>query len=104
MSAPLSVRPDGVGALAAQLAALAARLADDATRCSGSGPAAALPGEVGWTAAAAVDAWDALARTLAARLTAVSTTLTAAMGAYHDAEAQRAARLSGGRGAGPVPR
>ena len=104
MSEPLSVQPDQVGALAAQLAALAAGLVDDATRCSGPGVAAALPGEVGWTAATAVTGWSALAGSLAARLTVASTTLAAAMNAYADAEAQRAARLSGAPGAGPVPR
>jgi hypothetical protein len=96
MSAPLIVRPDEVDALAAQLAALAARLEDDAAGCAGAGAAAAtaLPGGVGWSTGAAVHAWGALGHTLAGRLSAAATTLTAAMAAYRAAEADRAARLA----------
>jgi hypothetical protein len=103
MSSPITVEPDVVDGLAAELAALAAELADDAALCRSTAASldAALGGHEGWTAAAAGTAWASLAHVVADRADAVAVTLVAAMLAYRAADATLSEQMHPGRGPGP---
>lgn len=83
------VRPEGLAALAAELAGLATELFDDAERCrvAAGSLAAALDGEEGWNAGAAGTAWAALEEVLAGRASALARTVTDAVQAYLDGDA-----------------
>jgi hypothetical protein len=87
--APISVQLDAVDALAAELAALAGELGDEAELCRSTARSlfAALDGHEGWAAGAAATAWGSLTEVVAARTAAVAATLTAATTAYRAADA-----------------
>jgi hypothetical protein len=95
MSSPITVEPDAVEGLAAELAALAAELDDEAALCRSTAASldAALGGHEGWTAGAAGSAWAVLAQRVADRGSAVATTLVAAMSAYRAADATFSAQI-----------
>ena len=102
MCSTISVQLDGVQALAAELAALAAELDDESDLCRSTARllSAALDGHEGWTAGATATAWGSLTAVLAARTAAVASTLTGAAAAYRAADAA----LSEGIGSpGPRP-
>ncbi len=84
----ISVQLDALGALAAELAGLAAELGDDADLCRSAGASlyAALDGDEGWTSRGAAIAWSSLTAVVAARTAAVAATLTAATDAYRAAD------------------
>ena len=95
MCSTISVQLDALDALAAELAALAGELDEDASRCrstAGSLPAA-LDGHEGWAAGATTTAWGSLTAVVAARTAAVATTLTRATAAYRAADAALARDL-----------
>jgi hypothetical protein len=103
----ISVQLDAVEALAGELAALAAELADDAGLCRSTAASltAALGGEEGWTAGAAAIAWASLEGFVAARTGALAATLVDAVAAYRAEDAVLSERLGSGRlDAVPVPR
>jgi hypothetical protein len=87
--ASFSVRPEKVAALAGELRALAAELADDADgiRSGAASFAAALGGDEGWAAGAAATAWASLHEVLATRTDALAGTLAAAAAAYRAEDA-----------------
>jgi hypothetical protein len=89
MCSTISVQLDAVEALAAELAALAAELADDTDLCRSAARSLSggLGGHEGWTAEAAATAWGALAAVVADRTVAVAATLTGATAAYRAADA-----------------
>jgi hypothetical protein len=94
MSHPLpdasySVRPDDVEGLAAELAALAVELADDAgrVRSAASWFPAALDGPEGSAAYAGATAWARLQEVLAARVGVLGGTLSAVAAAYRAEDA-----------------
>jgi hypothetical protein len=95
---PISVQLDAVDALAAELAALAGELDDDAGLCRSTARsfASALDGHEGWTAAAAATAWGSLTEVVAARTAAVAATLTSATAAYRAADTALSAGMSAG--------
>jgi hypothetical protein len=92
--ASFSVRPDEVAALAAELRALAAELADDAgwIRSAAASFSAALGGDEGWAAGATATAWAHLQEVLTARTEALAGTLAAAAAAYLAEDAALAGR------------
>ncbi len=96
MDPSISVHLDEVGALAAELAALAAELDDDARMCRSTATrlADALGGQEGWRAGALATAWGALAAVVADRAGAVAASLVAATVAYRDADAALAGSLA----------
>ena len=87
--ASFTVRPDEVEALATELGALAAELADDAewARSAAASFPAALGGDEGWTAGATATAWGRLQEVLAARTCELAGTLSAAAAAYRAEDA-----------------
>ena len=89
MCSTISVQLDAVDALAAELTALAAELGEEDGLCRSTAASlsAALEGHEGWTAGATATAWGALAGVVAARTSAVATTLTGATAAYRAADA-----------------
>jgi hypothetical protein len=97
--ASFTVRPDAVEALATELGALAAELADDAgwTRSAAASFPVALGGDEGWTAGATATAWACLQEVLAARSSALAGTLSAAAAAYRAEDAALADRAAPGR-------
>ena len=97
--ASFSVRPDEVAALAGELSALAAVLADDAVliRSAAASFPAALGGDEGWAAGATAAAWASLQEVLAARTNALAGTLAAAAAAYRAEDAA----LAGSHGRPP---
>jgi hypothetical protein len=99
MSSTVRVQLDAVSALAAELAALAAELDDDAGCCRSTVArlAAALSADEGWAAAAAGMAWAALVRLVAARTHAVAATLAAAVDSYRAVDAALADRIPADR-------
>ncbi|MCW2701407.1 MAG: hypothetical protein JWQ45_2942 [Blastococcus sp.] len=112
MSAPtagptIAIQLDTVEALAAELAALSAELADDAALCRSAARSlyAALDGDAGLSAGSAATAWASLTDVVAARSGAVAGTLVGAASAYRIAEARRASRIAaetpGARRGGP---
>ena len=97
MTPRISVQPDALGALADELARLAAVLAADGDRCrSAAGTLdAALGGRDGAAAGAVAVAWAALAGALAEGTEAAAGTLRAAVLAYEAADEDLAGRLGG---------
>lgn len=104
MSAPISdpsagpvltVRPDALTGLAAELTGLAVELSDEVVRCRGAGPsfAVALPGDEGWTAARVATVWGSVLEVVAARAGVLAGTLEGAAAAYRAAEVLRADRM-----------
>jgi len=87
--ASFSVRPDEVAALAAELGALAAELADDADhlRSASASFPAALGGNEGWAAGATATAWARLQEVLADRTDVLAGTFAAAAAAYRAEDA-----------------
>lgn len=107
MSSPITVEPDVIDGLAAELAALAGELAEDAALCRSTAASlhAALGGHEGWVAGAAGTAWAGLAQVVADRADAVAATLVAAMAAYRTADAALSEQIDpGARRHGPGPR
>jgi hypothetical protein len=90
------VQLDATAALAAELALLAASLADERPLCTTAAAelAAALEGEVGARAARSADGWAQLLGVLAERCSATGRALSDAVTAYRDAEDARAADLA----------
>ena len=84
-----TVRPEAVEALATELLALAAELADDAgwVRAAAASFPVALGGDEGWTAGGAATAWACVQEVLANRAEAMAGTLLAAMDAYRAEDA-----------------
>jgi uncharacterized protein YukE len=91
----ISVSPEEVGALAAQLSALAGELQESARTCRSAGAALrdALGGDEGWRAGVVARAWSSLVEVVADRATAVAATLVSASGTYAHADAALAAHL-----------
>jgi hypothetical protein len=91
-----SVHPDEVGALAAQLSALAGELDDSARTCRSAAVrlAAALGDDEGWRAGAVATAWSSLVTVLADRAGAVAASLVSATVAYRDADAALATGMT----------
>lgn len=100
--ASFTVRPDELAALAGELSAVAADLADDAdtSRCTAPSFGAALDGHAGWAAGATATAWGRLQEILSSRTGALAGTLGAAAAAYRAEDAA----LVGGLDAGRSPR
>jgi hypothetical protein len=92
--ASFSVQPDEVAALAGELWALAAELADDAgcIRSAAASFPAALGGDEGWAAGATATAWAQLQEALASATAALAGTLAAAAAAYRAEDAALAGR------------
>lgn len=95
MSCTVTVHPDVVGGMAAELSALATELADEARLCRSTAASldAALGGHEGWTAGAAATAWAALGQVLAEHTGAVAVTLAATMTAYQAGDGALAGRI-----------
>ena len=94
MSHPLpagsfTVRPEAMEALATELRALAAELADEAgwVRAAAASFPVALGGDEGWTAGGTATAWARLQDVLAARADSMAGTLLAAVAAYRAEDA-----------------
>ena len=100
--ASFTVRPDAVEALATELGALAAELADDAgwTRSAAASFPVALGGDEGWTGGSTATAWARLQEVLAARAGELAGTLAAAAAAYRIEDAA----LAGPPTPGSAPR
>src|SRR6476620_9277045 len=98
MSEIVSVQLDAVEALAAELAALAAELHDDAGlgRSTASSLSAAFGGEEGWAAGSAGSAWTSLYGLIAGRTSAIAGTLAAAVDAYRAADLALSRRIGSG--------
>jgi len=84
-----TVRPEAVEALATELRALAAELADEAgwVRAAAASFPVALGGDEGWTAGATATAWARLQEVLAGRAEAMAGTFLAAVAAYRAEDA-----------------
>jgi hypothetical protein len=93
----ITVHLDLVGALAGDLAALAAELDDGARMCRSTAVRLgdALGGDEGWRAEALATAWGSLAAVVAARTGAVAATLLSATVAYRDGDAALAGGIAG---------
>ena len=107
MSAPLSVQFDAVVALADELAALAAQLAEEPPLCrtAAASFATALGGDAGRSASDAATAWAGLTAVLADRCAATAGTLRAAVASYRALDGELAtAVLPGSVGAAARPR
>jgi len=88
MCSTISVQLEALDALAAELAALATELDDDAHLCRSTAGSLsdALDGREGWAAGATATAWGSLIGVVAARTSAVATTLDRATAAYRAAD------------------
>lgn len=97
--ASFSVAPDGVTALADELAALAAELAGDVEQIRSAARSfpLALEGHEGWAAGAAATSWARLCDLLAGRTSALSGVLTGAVAAYQAEDAVLAGSFGPGR-------
>jgi hypothetical protein len=97
--ASFTVVPDGVAALADELATLAAELAADAEQMRSAGACFpdALEGPTGWAAGATATSWACLCDLMAGRTSALAATLTAAVAAYLAEDAALAGSLGPGR-------
>jgi hypothetical protein len=95
----LSAQLDAVDALAAELVALSAALADDAELClsTAASLSAALSGDEGWAARTAAAGWTSLTDVVAGRCAAVAGTLAAAVASYRAADAALSDRIGSGR-------
>jgi hypothetical protein len=93
-----SVQLDAVAALAAELAALAGELSDDAALCRSTATSlsSALVGEISWWAGSAATGWGALTEVVAARSAAVAGTLETAVAAYRADDLALAASIGSG--------
>ena len=96
MSSTISVQLDALEALAGELGALAADLADDADRCGSAAGAlfASLSQDEALNAAGAAVAWGVLTRAVADAVRAIAATLAAAVTAYRAAEEVRAREIA----------
>jgi hypothetical protein len=96
MGAPVEVGPEELAALAAELTALAAELADDADGCraAAAGLADALTGPEGRRAGVLLTAGASLTRALADDAAGLARTLTAALDSYRSLDAALAGRLT----------
>jgi len=94
-----TVVPDGVAALADELASLAAELTDDVERARSAAACfpEALGGQEGWAAGATATSWACLYEVMAARTSALAGTLTAAVAAYLAEDDWLAGSLGSGR-------
>ena len=103
MEPGITVHLDGVGALAAQLSALAAELDEGGRTCRSAADRVreALGGEEGWRAGALAIAWASLAETVAGRAGAVAASLVSATLAYRANEASLAERMTATGPEGP---
>ncbi len=103
MSDPITVRPDVVAALGAELSALAGELAEDAALCGSTASSlrTALAGAEGTLAGDAGSGWARLAGVLAARAEAVGATLVAAVDAYRAADARLSSCIGPDRRSSP---
>jgi uncharacterized protein YukE len=92
----ITVRLDEVGALAAQLSALAGELQDSARTCRSAAARlrGALGGDEGWRADAVATAWARLVEVLGERAGAVAATLASATVSYADADAALAGSMT----------
>lgn len=97
MAPTISVRPEALAALADELAALAAALAEDGDRCRAAASVLdpALGGRAGVAAGAVAGAWGTLAGVLAEGTGAAARTLRAAARAYRAADDELAGRIGG---------
>ena len=95
---PISVRPDVLEALAAELSVLAAELSEDADLCRSVAQSfmTALGGTEGWTAGACATAWASLADVLADGAQSLAGTLSAVVAAYADEDFGLSARIRSG--------
>jgi hypothetical protein len=100
--ASFTVVPDGMLALAGELATLAAELAGDVERMRSAASCFpdALEGYAGWAAGATATSWARLYVLMASRTSALADTLNAAVAAYLAEDAA----LAGSVGPGRVPR
>ena len=96
MEPGISVALDEVGALAAQLSALAGELQQSARTCRSAavGLQNALGGDEGWRAGAVATAWGSLVEVVAERAGAVAATLVSATDGYADVDAALAQDLT----------
>ena len=104
MGAQVHVDPEELAALAAELAALADALADDAEDCRLSATAlnSALPGTEGWEAAGVARACGTMTGALADHTAALARTLVAASASYRARDAAVAGGIvDAGRLPGP---
>jgi hypothetical protein len=106
VSTVITVQLDAVEELAAELAALAGRLSDDARLCTSTAAsfATALGGDDGWRARATTTAWASLTEVLAEGAGALASTLFAAAAAYRAADAGLAGAIDPGPGRRGGPR
>jgi hypothetical protein len=98
--ASFAVSPDGLTALADELATLAAELAGDAERIRSAAATlpAALEGPEGWAAGATATSWALLCELISSRTGVLARVLTAAVTAYLAEDAALAGSLGPGRG------
>jgi hypothetical protein len=96
----LTVVPDGMTALADELATLAAELAGNVERIRSAAASFpdALDGHAGWAAGATGTAWASLCHLVAGQTTALAGTLRAAVAAYVAEDAALAESVGPGRG------
>jgi hypothetical protein len=99
MSAIISIQLDGVEALAAELATLAAALDGESQLCTSTARSlyTSLGGSEGWWIGGAGHGWAGLLRILAERTDSVATTLSRAVEAYRAADTALAQRIGPGR-------
>jgi hypothetical protein len=97
--ASFTLVPDGVEALAAELAALAGELTEDVerTRSAAASFPEAFGGHEGWAAGATATSWACLYEVMASRTSALAGTLTAAVAAYLAEDAAVAGSFGSGR-------
>jgi hypothetical protein len=102
----ITVQLDATAALADELALLAAQLADEQPLCRGAAGdlRAALDGGTGVLAAGCATGWAELTGVLAQRCAVTGRALGAAVDAYRDAEALRAAGIAAAGRPGRGPR
>lgn len=96
---PITIAPDGVTALADELARLAAELAGgvDRIRSAAASFPVALEGHEGWAAGATATAWAQLCGLMTDRTSALAQVLTAAVAAYLAEDAALAQAVGAGR-------
>jgi hypothetical protein len=106
VSAVITIQLDAVEALAAELAALARALGDDARLCGSTAGslASALGGDDGWRARGVATAWSTLTELLADGAGALATTLGGAVESYRAADAGLARAIGPGLGRPGGPR
>jgi hypothetical protein len=102
----ITIQLEATAALAGELTLLAARLADEQPLCRGAAGTlrTSLDGETGACAAGAAAGWAELTGVLAERCAVTGRALGAAVDAYRDAEARRAAEVAAAARPGRGPR